>query len=247
MYMTKADFEELAEAFKIPGAIQPLNDEEQKTLDRVINRAFVLHQSERELADIYVKHKDEIFFAAAVAKNAFDGAKLSGELSTNPNTFIPRKINAGFFGYDSWWKMPSLTAGQLNNWIDDTTPTHLGGSNNEPMKVGKPAVHLILYVRSYSKSPSVELLKITKNDTTLPAVDTTEEFYGTDLKIKELDTPILLVGGSQNDEFKVQVFTGYGTSDVLALGGISFLTQAAARIYDPVDMAGTSMEYIAVY
>jgi len=242
--LTRTEWEDFSASFQIPAT--PLKDSEVKVLERVLSRSFTLHSTYREIRDIYVRRWAEIVFAAGAAKKAFNDAKLAGELSKNPGTFIPRRINSGFFGYDSWWNMPSLTAGQLNYWIDDTTPDNLSDSGYNEITVGRPAVHLILYVRSYAKSPSVEIIEFTKNGSKLPAVDTTEEFYGSELKIKELDTPILLVGGTQNDKFKARVFTGYGTSDVLALCGVSFLTRKAASIYDPAEMAGSSIEYIVM-
>lgn len=201
------------------------------------------------LVDQVMEYEDEIMAAAEVANYHLNGS-FDGQ-SPNSNNFGIDAIHPGYFGYDDWDDMPSLTGGTVADWIDSATPTNLGGAGGggfaDPMGVGDPAVHVILGFGSYAPDPVVNRIKWEKNNEPEAAVNTEDVFRNSDTRIKFLDTPVVL---SPQDDFAARVFPGgeVGTtySDAVYPFGLTFLEAREFRLLDPASMSGTDESNVAV-
>lgn len=189
----------------------------------------------------------EVKIAAEVAKHELNGS-FDGQ-TPNSGNFGIDTVHPGYFGYDDWDDMPSLSGQSVNDWIDSGTPTNLGGSSGfaNPLAVGEPAVHVILGFGSYSADPVVSRIKEEKNDSPMAAVTTEDAFRNTDLRLKWLDTPRVL---QPDDDYAARVYAGGESGstyqDAVYPFGITFLEAKAYRTLDPANMAGTDTSNIVV-
>lgn len=230
---------------------QSLTEDEEDELRKSFQRSL---EDTRALDTEVIREKlmeywDEVMVAAEVAREELNGS-FDGQSPTSGNFGIDT-IHPGYFGYDDWDDMPTVTGGAVNNWIDSDSPSNLasgdGGGFADPLGIGDPVVHIILGYGSYASDPAVSRLKEEKNDNPMPAVTTEDAFRNTDLRIKWLDTPRVL---SPDDDFAVEVYGGgeAGTDyeDAVYPIGLTFIEAKAYRILDPADMAGTDQSNVVV-
>lgn len=229
---------------------QDLSNQEEAELRRSFNRSLEDTRSEdtEVIREKLQEYKDEIDVAAAIAREELSGS-FDGQSPTSGN-FGLDVIHPGYFGYDDWDGMPSVTGGSAFDWIDDDTPTNLGSGSSgfsNPITIGDPVVHIILGFGSYAADPVTSRIKEEKNDNPMPAVTTEDAFRNTDLRIKWKDTPTVL---QPEDTYAVRGFAGgeTGTSYEEALYpiGLTFIEAKKYRILDPADMAGTSDSDVVV-
>lgn len=189
-----------------------------------------------------LSYKQEIQTAVEVAKDELQGS-FDGQFPAS-NNFGMSRIDPGYFGYDDWDDAPTFTGGSASDWIDNDTPTNMSGGSSgfsNPLRVGDPAVHLVLGIGSYAEDPVTSRVKWEKNGDPYAAVQTEDEFRNTDVRMKWLDTPVIL---QPQDEFAARVFAGGEVSssyeDAPYLWGLSFVESKKLRLLDRADMAGTS-------
>lgn len=201
----------------------------------------------RVLIEKVNEYRQEIQFAAGVAREELAG-QFDGQSPESGNFGIDR-IHPGYFGFNDWDSLGSASGQGTANWLDQDTPDNISGSTglSNPLEIGDTVVHIILGIQSYQSDPAITRVKFQKNDQPLPAVNTEEEFRNTDMRVKWLDSPLLL---QPNDTLAAEVYVGGESGSTYnltpALFGLSFLEARKYRILDPANMAGTSDDDIVV-
>lgn len=223
--------------------ITALSEEEYNTLRNSFNFSLVDSRSDNtETIDQMMQRygigtpesMGVIDAVAAAAKKQFNGNNFGG---TEPSSsqFGISKIRSGYFGWNDWSNLPTLTAGTDQTWLDASTPDNLSGTSGQPLKVGQQAVHLIMGLGSYDQSPKITAEQFTFNEQTYPTQYVGDEFRNTDLRVRWLDSPWIL---EQNDNVNATVYPGLDGDDVPYLVGVTFINNEAARILDPSGMTG---------
>lgn len=227
-----------------------LTSGEEDALQTTFERSFEDTRADGStpLVDKLMEYYEEVKFAAEVAKHELSG-QYDGQRPESGN-FGASLAHPGYFGYDDWDAIPDVTGGQANNWLDSDTPSNLSSGNggiSDPLGVGEAATHLIMGVGSYADDPVITRVKFELNDQPEPAIVTEQEFRNTDMRIKWLDSPIVL---RPDDNIGAEVFAGgsAGTtySEAPHLVTVSFLEARYARETDPANMAGTADSNIVV-
>lgn len=220
-----------------------LSEEEKSKLNLAVSRGL---EDTRALDTQTVVQKlldytEEIREAAEIAKAQYDQS-FDG-LAPTSGSFGLDTIHSGYFGYDSWDNLPELTAGETQVWLDNSVPDNLDGVGGVegPASVGEKAVHLVCGVGSYAESPKISRMNWRLNDQPRPSITTEQFFRNTDLRVKWLDTPIVL---KEDDDVYAEVYADQGGMDAPYLVGLSFLKSKPMRILDPVQMAGTDSNNI---
>jgi len=214
---------------------EPFAKSELDLFDVSFRRQFLLTFPEREIADIFVRHKAEILVAAMVAKKQF-GKSFGGE-RPEANQFGMVLSRAAYFGVgDDWEDAAPFTTGSPQNWIHSGT-TLLGGTAGNPIKIGENAVHCILAIGSYHPSPKIESVKLEIDGKPKPIVYTGWNVKLSDLALKELDKSIILY---EDRTFLAKVFIsekfGSSVDDYPYLLAVSFLPEDALRLHDAEDV-----------
>lgn len=216
-----------------------LNSDEESALKVALQRSLDDTRTDGQsvMRRKYQEYEPYIKQAAEVAKarfdKEFDGTQpVSGKFGLDT-------IHSGYFGWDSWDNLGSVTAGTVATWLDGDTPDNLNSGNggeNDPMKVGKSAVHLVFGIGSRAASPKTSRVRFRLNDQPRPAISTEDAFRNTDLRVKWLDTPIIL---KEEDQVYAELFPFADGEEALYPVGVSFVEQQDMREIDPANMAGT--------
>lgn len=214
-----------------------LSQEEKEKLNLAVQRGFEDTRAldTQTIVQKLLDYTEEVREAAEIAKAQFDQT-FDGQSPTSGNFGIDH-IHSGYFGYDSWDNIPDLTAGDTQVWLDNSVPDNLtgaGGATN-PATVGDPAVHLICGIGSYAESPKISRMNWRLNDQPRPSVTTEQNFRNTDLRVKWLDTPIVL---KADDDVFAELYADQSGSDAPYLVGFSFVRSKDMRTLDPEQMAG---------
>jgi len=234
----------------ISAKTEELSDQEEARLRASFDRSLEDLRSEgtEPILGKLREYYDEVLVAAQIARHELAGS-FDGQAPSSGNFGIDM-IHPGYFGYDAWDDMPTVTGGSAYDWLDDDTPSNLasGGSGfGNPLKVGDNVVHIILGFGSYASDPVTSRLKEEKNDSPNPAITTEEAFRNTDLRMKFLDTPTIL---QPDDTYAVRGYAGGEVGETYEEAvypiGLSFLEAQEYRILDPADMAGTDTGNIVV-
>lgn len=215
---------------------QPLSENEEKRLRLALRRGLEDSRSldTKVIVEKLDEYRDEINSAAQIARAQFD--QKFGGLNPESGRFAISRIHSGYFGYDSWENVPTMTGGALNAWIDDDTPDNLtSGSSGlqNPVKVGEQAVHVIMGVGTYHDSPKTTAVKMEINESPRASIKTKYEFTRTDVQVKWLDRAIIL---PENALFSAEVFADNDGEDFPFFVGVSFLQNRAAQVADPAEM-----------
>lgn len=227
---------------------QTLADREKQKLQTSFERGFEDTRTldTEVLVEKLMEYRSEIEFAAEAAKEKLSG-EFDGQAPTSGNYGIDL-IHPGYFGYDDWDSLPDPAAAGEADWLDSHTPDNLASGSGEnsfgdPLGVGNAAVHLVLGVGSYSPDPVATRVKFELNDQPQAAINTEQAFRNTDLRVKWLDTPMLL---RPDDNVSARFYAGSGGTEALYPIGVSFLEARYQRILAPSDMAGTDEANIVV-
>lgn len=215
---------------------QNLSSEEEGVLDRVFERGLedTRDVNTQTVLEKFEEYRSEIQMGAEIARAQF-GQKLGG-LNPSSGRFAVTRLNSGYFGWNSWENVGSLTGETLNQWLDDNTPDNLNsgsGGFTSPLKVGEEAVHVILGFGTYHDSPKVSSIKPEVNEEPRPAIQVKYEWTKTDTQIKWLDRPIIL---PENALFAAQLYADNGGEDFPYPVGVSFVENRAAQLADPANM-----------
>lgn len=161
---------------------------------RSFERQFVLAVKEREIIDVYMRHRVEILMGAMVAtkqlKKRFDGERPeAGKFGMIPT-------RAGYLGIgDDWDDVSAFTGGALQNWIHSGT-TLMAGSAGNAVKIGENAVHIVVAIGDYHPEPKLESLQLTVDGKPKPGIYCRFAQTLSDLKIKELDVAFIFKYGT---------------------------------------------------
>jgi len=220
-----------------------LSEDEADKLNLALSRGFEDTRSldTQVIVQKLLDYSAEIQEAAEIAKAQFDQT-FDGQAPTSGNFGIDQ-IHAGYFGYDSWDNLPDVTAGAVQTWLDNSVPDNLGGTGgiDGPLTVGDPAVHVICGIGTYAQSPKVSRVRWRLNDQPRPSISTEQNFRNTDLRIKWLDTAIVL---KADDDVFAELLADQDGSEAPYLVGFSFVRSKDMRELDPAEMAGSDSSNI---
>lgn len=220
-----------------------LSGDEKQKLNLAVSRGFEDTRAldTQTIVQKLLDYKEEVREAAEIAKAQFDQT-FDGTAPTSGNFGIDH-IHSGYFGYDSWDNLPALVEGETQTWLDNAVPDNLAGAGgvDNPATVGDPAVHLICGIGTYAESPKISRLNWRLNDQPRPSVTTEQNFRNTDLRVKWLDTPVVL---KADDDIFAQVYADQDGVDAPYLVGFSFVRSKDMRALDPEQMAGSDKSNI---
>ena len=220
--------EEWAPALKMESKVEELTERELAAFERAFERLLVFQFPEREVRDIFVRHKGEILFGCMIAKAQFD-ADFDGE-SPDSGKFGMTVTRACYLGVGNDWEDASpFSTGSPQNWIHSGTSL-LGGTAGNDIKIGKNQVTVVVGVGSYHPSPKIESFAFWVDGNPKPTVTVGYLWKVSDLHVKELDKAIILY---EDRTFLAKVFisAALGTSveDYPYLLGVSFLPESILR------------------
>jgi hypothetical protein len=220
--------------------VEPLSEKEILRWGRSFERQLILEYPQREISDLFQRRQAELLLGAMVAKKQMD-AEIDGEMPGSGKIGGPLVIRAAFLGIgDDWEDASPFTTGTPQNWIHSGT-TLLGGSAGHPIRIGENVVFSIVAIGSLHPSPKLESVKFTIDGKEKPIIITSFAQKKSDLKIKELDSAIIL---KENTTILGQVFfsAAFGSSviDYPYLIGAAYIKEPQLRVHDPADLVGTS-------
>jgi len=207
---------------------------------RSFERQFVLAIKEREIVDIFLRHRVEILMGAMVAtrqlKKRFDGERPeAGKFGMIP-------IRAGYLGIgDDWDDVSAFTGGSLQNWIHSGT-TLMGGTAGNAVKIGENAVHIVVGIGDYHPSPKIESIQLTLDGKPKPGIYCKFAHANSDFAIKELDVAFIFKFGTTVLGKVFQKQTGDSWPYLL---GVSFVPENILREYvDVANLPGTVADVV---
>jgi len=212
---------------------------------RSFERQFVIGVKEREIVDLYMRHRIEILVGCMVAKEqmakSFDGERPeAGKFGM----VMPR---ASFFGIgDNWDSVAAFSVGSPVNWIHSGT-TLMAGTSGNAIKVGENAVHVIIAVGSLHKSPKIESHRFEIDGKPKPAIIMPVPTEFSDFRTKELDVAFIW---KKNTTMLGKIFIGdqlgaiASGADVPFLVGATFVTEDVLRLHDPATLPGTVYDVV---
>lgn len=220
---------------------KPLDALELEHFALSFERLFLLQFRERPaIADFYFRHIDEIILGAMQMKE--QTTKNYGGSRPPPGTFGMIPIRAGFFGYDDWDELGSITGGATANWIHSGT-TILGGTAGNAVRIGANASHVIIGISDDHPTPSLEMVRFVVDGDTKPIILTGFATLSgrADLALTELDKAFLWKKG--NTVLGI-IFQRPTKVTIPRLWGASFITEDQLRTPDPADLDGTTPDVI---
>lgn len=241
-----AEAEKAANRLKFP--CEKLTNDELDKFGRSFERQFVLAIKEREIVDIYNRHRAEILMGAMIAikqmSKRFDGERpAAGKIGMV-------KPRAGFFGIgDDWDDVSAFTCGEPVNWIHSGTTlmASIGGVAGHAIKIGENALHIIIGVGSMHKSPKIESHHFEVDGKPKPIILTRLPQEFSDLRVKDLDVGFVFKKGST---LLGQVFLSTQAAAVASLldwpylVGASFVPEDVLRLHDVETLPGTTYDVV---
>lgn len=219
--------------------VRELTDDELFKFGLAFERQFVLQFPEREIVDIYQRHKLEILLGAMIAREQMD-AQINGEFPGAGKVGGPLAIRAAWLGIgDDWEDAAPFATGSPQNWIHSGTAL-LGGTAGNPIRIGPNAVHVIIGIASLHPSPKIESVQFELDGKKKPVVVTGWPLKVSGLAAKELESAIIL----KKDTTvlgKVFITSAFGASadDYPYLIGASFIKENVLRVHDPANIPGS--------
>jgi hypothetical protein len=207
---------------------------------RSFDRQFVIGVKEREIVDIWMRHRTEILMGAMVATKQFS-KRFDGE-RPEAGKFGMLPIRAGYLGIgDDWDDVSAFTGGSLQNWIHSGT-TLMGGTAGNAVKIGKNAVHIVIAIGDYHPAPKLESLQLTIDGKPKPGIYCGFAHRLSDFAIKELDVAFIFKYGTTVLGKVFQKQTGDSWPYPL---GVSFIPENILREYvDVANLPGTVADVI---
>ena len=219
-----------------------LTQKELEIFERTFERMLVQYFPEREIREIFLRHKGEILLGCMVAKNQFE-KEFDGEMPSS-GKFGMIISRASFYGIgDDWEDAGPFTTGSPQNWIHSGT-TLMGGTAGNAVKIGKNAVHVVIGVGSLHPSPKIESMFFEIDGKDKPIL-VTMPMKRSGLRVKEFDTAFILKQGT-TILGKVFISAAFGSSvdDYPYLIAASFINAAQLRVHDPANVPGTVNDVI---
>jgi len=232
---------------------EKLNAEELQLFDVSFNRQFVLGFPQREVTDIFERHKREILMGAMISRGQMDAA-FDG-MFPGSNKIGMGGIRACYLGIgDDWEDITRIyggaqgywSVGSPQNWIHSGT-TYLAGTSGNPVRIDENQVTVAVAVGSKHPSPKLENLYFEVDGKAKPLIpchfETRMATFGA-LPVKELDDALILY---KNKEILARVFFSDAFGETVSkvidfpyLLGVSFIREPELRVQDPYDLIGTS-------
>lgn len=229
-----------------------LTDKELVRFGRSFERQFILCLPERELVDIYNRHKAEALLGAMVAKDQMN-AEIDDEQPASNKIGGPNPIEAMHFGIgDDWEDIQSIynavqaawTTGDAENWIHSGTQL-MGGTAGHAIRIGMNAVHVVFGISTSHDSPRIEASQFTIDGKQKPKLTTfwqPRTLPGAPHATKEFDNAYVFKKDTTvlAQIFISQAFGALSTlqTDFPRLVGVSYIKEPALRLLDPVTGAG---------
>jgi len=219
---------------------------------RSFERQFVRAYPERQIVDLYMRHRAEALLGAMMAKEQMD-AEIDDEQPASNKIGGPLPIRASWLGIgDDWEDLYSIynaaqnswTTGACQNWIHSGTLL-MGGTSGNAIRIGENALHVIFGIDDTHAAPKVEVVQFTVDGKEKPILLTffaQRVLPGAARQIKELDNAYIL---KKDTTVKVQTFISRAFGAVSAyqttfprLIGVSYIKEPALRLQDPVTGTG---------
>jgi hypothetical protein len=214
---------------------ESLGNREMELLDLAFERGLEDTRSldTETVVDKLMEYRQEIEQGARIARAQF-GQQFGG-MNPESGKFAIARPRSGYFGWDSWEDLDSLTGDATNAWLDEGTPSNLDGSSGitNPLKVGEEAVHVICGIGTYHDSPKVAALDYEVGEEPRATVGTKREFTKTDIQVKWFDRAVIL---PENALLGAQLYADQGGNDFPYLEGVSFIEYRASQTADPLNM-----------
>lgn len=246
----QADARQLADDLGV--TTRDLGDTELTRFGRAFERQFILGLDQREVIDIYMRHKAEALLGAMIAKVQMN-AEIDGEQAASNKVGGPLPIRACWFGIgDDWEDINSIygaaqnawTTGTPQHWIHSAT-TLMGGVLPNAIRIGENAVHVVFGLESSHASPKIESVQFTIDGKQKPVLLTfwqQRALPGAIRAIKELDNAFVFKKDTTlaADVFISAAFGAPSTlqTDFPRLTGVSYIKEPAMRLMDPVTGVG---------
>ena len=243
LHKDMGEAEKAAKALKFP--YERLTNDELDKFGRSFERQFVLAIKEREIIDLYNRHRAEILMGAMIAvkqmSKRFDGERpAAGKIGMV-------KPRAGFFGIgDDWDDVSAFTCGEAQNWIHSGT-TLMAGDAGHAIKIGENALHIIIAVGSMHKSPKIESHQFTVDGKPKPIILTRLPQEFSDLRVKDLDVGFVFKKGSTllgQVQLSTQAAAVASLLDWPYLVGASFVPEDILRLHDVATLPGTTYDVV---
>jgi len=220
---------------KLPYSFKPLEPHELKTLADWFNRAAYYAFPEKEVREVWLRHRAEIILGCMIAKDQFN-VDFGGE-EPEAGQFGITFTAAPYLGVgEDWDDMSTWTTGSEQNWIHSGT-TYLGGTAGNPIKVGENALHVIIGYMSLHPSPKIWKIKFKINGSEQPAIDVSHVVRVGDIHLREFAKAKIW---PKNTTILGTLFIspafGSSVEDIPALIGVTFLPAEQLRLIDPADI-----------
>lgn len=229
-----------------------LTPKELTRFGRSYERQFVVGVAERQIVDIYLRHKAEALLGAMMAKEQMD-AEIDDEQPASNKIGGPLPIRACWMGIgDDWEDIDSIynsvqqawTTGACQNWIHSATLL-MGGAVANAIRIGENALHVIFGIDDTHPAPKVEVAQFTidgKQKPVLSCFFQQRVLPGAARAVKELDNAYVF---KKDTTVLAQIFItrAFGAPSALQttyprLIGVSYIKEPALRLQDPVTGAG---------
>lgn len=229
-----------------------LTDKELIRFGRSFERQFITVYPEREVVDIYMRHKAEALLGAMVAKDQMN-AEIDDEQPASNKIGGPNPIEAAHFGIgDDWEDLNSIyaaaqnawTTGAPQNWIHSGS-TLMGGTAGNAIRIGMNAVHVVFGIESTHDSPRIQASQFTIDGKQKPKLTTfwqPRTLPGAPHAVKEFDNAFVF---KKDSTVLATIFISgaFGAPSALQtdfprLVGVSYIKEPALRLLDPVTGVG---------
>ena len=229
--------------------VKELNVDELSLFGRSFERQFVVPFTEREIANIYIRHMGEILLGTMKSKEQF-AQELGGERPP-AGKFGMVPIRPAFFGYRDWDELGSITGGSPQNWIHAAstllTAAGLGGVAGNPIAIEENAAHTLIGVGSLHPSPKIETIQFTIDGKTKPVSISWYSFglgaKQSALKIKEFDTAFIL---KEDTTILTKVYQRPTADDIPYLLGASYIKEPQLRVHDPLSIVAATQKVLRI-
>ena len=232
---------------------EKLTSDELGLFDVSFERQFVLAFPQREVVDIFARHKREVLMGLMIARGQMDAA-FDG-MFPGSNKIGMGEIRACYLGIgDDWEDITRIYGGAQGYWNVGTPQpwissgtTYLGGSSSNPVRIEENQVTVAVAIGSKHVSPKLESVYLEIDGKAKPIIPchfaTRMVPYGA-IPIKEFDDALIL---HKNKEILARVFFSDAFGETVSkvidfpyLLGVSFIREPELRVQDPYDLVGTA-------
>lgn len=229
-----------------------LTDKELIRFGRSYERQFITVYPDRQVVDLYMRHKAEAILGAMIAKDQMN-AEIDDEQPASNKIGGPNPIEAMHLGIgDDWEDLNSIYAGAQNAWTTGapqawihSATTLMGGLIPNAIRIGQNAVHVVFGIETTHDSPRIEAVQFIIDGKQKPKMTTfwqPRTLPGAPHAVKELDNAfifkkdttvlaLLFISGAFGAPSALQ-------TDFPRLVGVSYIKEPTLRLLDPVTGVG---------